>query len=153
MRRFCSILFLLVIIFACTPITEPTFERIANVEVLDVSTKQLRVNADMILMNNNSFALDLSSAEIKVIVDDIELADFVQNFDTSMPAKSEFEMPMEIEMKLERLYDRDPLGALTKGLKILSEKKLDVQFLGKIHVGKGMTKIPVAIDRMETIVF
>lgn len=144
---------LLVFLTACTSITDPTLERIEDVEIIEITTDKLGANLNMILFNSNVFALDLASASIKVVVDDIELADVSQTYDAVMPARSEFKMPMAITMELSRLYKDDPLGAITKGLKIISERQLKVRLLGEIKAGKGRAKITVPIDQEELVQF
>jgi len=154
MKYLNCLLFLSVIsIISCTTITEPTLQKVKNVEIIEVSTKKLEIDAVMVIHNPNSFALDLAEADMKAIVDDIELAHFTQNYDAAMPARSDFDMPIRINLNLTELYKDNPLSAITRGLKILNEKKLSVQFLGDIKVGRGPTKLTVLVDKIELVEF
>jgi len=132
---------------------EPTIEKIEDVDIIEMSKSKLELNAFMILKNENAFALDLAKADLTVYVDEIELAKIDQAFDTEMPAKSDFRMPINIKMDLDKLYKANPIAALGKGMQIMSDRKLEVQFKGSINIGKGVAKISVPIDQKEMVEF
>lgn len=126
---------------------------IENVQIDQLSTSEVSVNVDVILNNGNDFALDLASADLQVLVDDIEVAKLFQTYDTSMPAQSDFPMPLYIKIDLGKLNKNNPIAAVTRGLKIVSERKLEVHLMGTIAVGKGSAKIQVPVDQIQTISF
>ena len=138
---------------ACNSIVEPTLERVEDVDVVHMSKDKLELNAYMILNNPNGFALDLDRADLVAYVDDIELAKIEQTYETSMPEEGEFKMPININMDLKKLYGENPIAAIGKGIQIMSDRKLVVQFKGTIHVGKGVAKVLVPIDQMEEVEF
>ena len=109
--------------------------------------------AVMVLKNPNGFELDLENADLTVYLDDIELAKINQTFETTMPKNGEFNMPININMDLKKLYGDDPIAAIGKSLQIMSDKKLNVLFKGTISVGKGIAKVSVDIDQMEEVKF
>tara|TARA_Y100000385_G_C12918057_1_gene561295 strand:- start:533 stop:919 length:387 start_codon:yes stop_codon:yes gene_type:complete len=128
MKYFSLIILVLFCFTSCDSITNPTFEGVENVVLEEMSTKNLVVKAEMIINNPNPFALDLEEADMYAIVEGIELARINQTFGTEMPANQNFRMPVSIDMDLTKLYADDPLGAISKGLKIMNEKRLDVLF-------------------------
>jgi len=138
---------------SCSSVLEPTVERIEDVDIVEMTKSKLELNAFMVLKNPNGFELDLDNADLKVYVDDIELAQIDQTYETTMPKEGEFNMPININMDLDKLYNDNPLAAIGKGLQIMSDKKLNVQFKGTILVGKGMAKISVPVDQMEEVKF
>lgn len=153
MRYLSALLLLSLLLHACNAITNPTVERIENVNIEELSTKAVRGTAEMVLHNPNSFALDLAGADLVAIVDDVELATITQGYDTSMPANAEFKMPIKLEMDLQKLYDEDPIGALGKGMQIYSKRELTIHFKGEIKIGKGSAKISVPVDQKELVKF
>jgi LEA14-like dessication related protein len=155
MKKFYLFLFfgLLVLFSGCSTIEEPTLSGIADVEILTANQKKIELNANMIFQNPNGFALDLAKAKIVTLVDEIEIAEIDQTYDSSMQANAEFRMPFHIIMDIEKLYKNNSIAALTKGLKIISERKIEVHFKGNIDVGKGRAKISVPIDRKELVNF
>lgn len=149
----CSFFFSMLLFYSCESIKNPTLISIENVIIDELSTSTVSMNVDAILNNENSFALDLASAELQILVDDIEVAKIFQTFDTSMPGRSEFPMPLYIKMDLKQLAKDNPIAAVTQGLKIMSERQLNVQLLGTIRVGKGSAKIEVPIDQVQLVSF
>lgn len=140
---------------SCNNLTleEPTLERIEDVDIKEMNKDRIDMDAHLIINNPNGMALDLASADLDVIVDDIVIANIKQTVDATMPAKAEFKLPVKITMDLAKLYKNNPLGALTKGLKIMSDKKLEVQFKGNIKAGKGVAKLTVDVDQIEIVKF
>lgn len=144
---------LTVIFSSCTSILEPTLERIEDVDLVEMTKSKLELNAFMVLKNPNGFALDLDMADITVFAGDIELAKINQTYETTMPEKGEFNMPININMDLDKLYRENPLQALGKGMEIMSNKKITLDFKGTIMVGKGFAKVSVPIDQQEEVKF
>jgi|GEM_PF-426774 len=142
-------------IISCNNLTlvDPTLERIEDVDIKEMSKERIDMDAHLIINNPNGVALDLASADLDVLVDNVVIANIKQTVDATMPAKSEFKMPVKITMDLAKLYKDNPLAALGKGLQIMSDKKLDVQFKGNIKAGKGVAKLTVEVDQVETVKF
>ena len=143
----------ILIMSSCVSVEEPTLERVDDVEVLTISKSKIEINANMILNNPNGFALDLEKADLKAFLDDVEIANIDQTYETSMPANSEFEMPVYINMDLDKLYNDNPIKAVAKGLEIMSDRTIEVKFQGTIKAGKGMAKVAVNINQLETVSF
>lgn len=138
---------------SCGSIEEPTLSEIKNVKVKEMSTSLVHVEADMILHNPNAFELDLSAADLTTTVDDIAIAEIDQSYDATMPAKADFAMPVTIKMDLNKLYNENPMSAIGKGMQILSDRKLDIRFIGTIKAGKGAMKISIDVDQLEEVRF
>ncbi len=132
---------------------DPTLERIEDVDIKEMSKERIDMNANLIINNPNGVALDLASADLDVLVDNIVIANIKQTVDAKMPGKSEFKLPVKITMDLARLYKENPIAALGKGFQIMSDKKLEVQFKGEIKAGKGVAKLSVAVDQLEIVEF
>ena len=143
------------ILISCNNLTlvDPTIERIEDVDINEISKDRIDMDANIVINNPNAVALDLASANLEVIVDNIIIANIKQTVDATMPAKAEFKMPVKISMDLAKLYKENPLAALGKGLQIMSDKKLEVQIKGTIKAGKGVAKLNVAVDQIELVKF
>ena len=143
------------LLISCNSLTieEPTLERIEDVDIKEMSKEKIDMDAFLVIKNPNGVALDLASADLNVLVDNIVIANIKQTLDATMPAKAEFRMPVKVTMDLAKLYTENPLAALGKGLQIMSDKKLEVQFKGNIKAGKGIAKLTVEVDQMEIVQF
>lgn len=153
MKRLIALFFLVFVLSACTQIKDPSIEGVDNVNIIKMDSKLVDMKADMIIHNPNPFALDLESAKLTASVDDIQIATIDQTYETSMPANSNFEMPVRITMDIEKLYADNPMKALSKGLEIIADRKLEVKFQGTINAGKGIAKVNVSVDQMEIVDF
>ena len=140
---------------SCNNLTleDPTLERIEDVDINEMNKDRIDMDANLIINNPNGVALDLASADLEVLVDNIVIANIKQTLDATMPAKAEFKMPVKITMDLAKLYKSNPLSALSKGLQVMSDKKLEVQFKGNIKAGKGVIKLIVDVDQVEIVKF
>ncbi len=145
--------FIASLLYGCNSIEEPSFVRVGNVQVIKFNKDLLQAEANMVFDNNNDFDLDLSSADLELLVDDIKVADIDQTYDSSMPAQKEFNLPIKVDMQLRNLYGDNPLTSFGKGLQIVADRKLDVRFKGHIKVGKGSAKVKVPVDKVETVSF
>ena len=151
-------LFALVVVTMCIScnnltLEDPTLERIEDVDIKEISRERIDMNANIVIHNPNAVALDLASADLDVLLDNIVIANIKQTFDAIMPAKAEFKLPVNITMDLAKLYKENPLAALSKGLKIMSDKKLEVVFKGNIKAGKGIIKLTVDVNQVELVQF
>ncbi len=153
MRYLSLIIISTLILASCTSITEPTLVDVKNVKVLDMNKDKVDITADMIFNNPNAFALDLAKANIVASIDSVEVSTITQEYDAIMPANEDFPMPVRITMDLKKLYQQDGLMAISKGLKIMSQRRLDVHFKGSIKVGKGGVKVSAPINKVETVKF
>lgn len=138
---------------SCGGFEEPTVDRIEKVDIEELTASRVVGTAEMVLKNPNPFALDLAAADLVAIADGVQLATIKQTYDTEMPANAEFKMPIRLEMDLQKLYENDPLGAISKGIQIVSKRELELNFKGTINVGKGSAKVAVPIDQVELVKF
>lgn len=152
-KAFYFVFVAVVLLSSCNSVLEPTVERIEDVDIVEMTKSKLELNAYMILKNPNGFELDLEKANLTVFIDEVELADIDQTYETTMPKEGEFRMPINIKMDLDKLYGDNPLEAMAKGLQIMSDRKVNVQLKGTINVGKGIAKIAVPVDQEEEIRF
>lgn len=157
MRYTLAVLLIIIIsiLSSCSSLTlkEPTLERIENVEIKEMSKERIDMNANLVINNPNAVSIDLASANLEVLVDKVVIAHIKQTLDATMPAQSDFIMPVNITMDLSELYKSKPLAALSKSLQIMTEKKLQAQLKGNIKAGKGAAKITVEVDQVEIVKF
>ena len=152
--KFCTWFFLITIVAtSCSRIKDPDFRSIESVEIADLSTQRISFDCDLIFYNPNSFALDLDRAEIEILVDSIDIGQVKQTYNSLMPGKDNFNMPVFIDLDISKLYKGDALGAITRGLKIVKSRELEIHLKGNIYVGKGDIKIPVPVNRVTLVEF
>lgn len=138
---------------SCASIEDPSVKSIEDVEILKANKDVVELNAVMVIYNPNPFALDLDQADMVASIEEVEVAQIQQTYESKMPAQAEFRMPIYLNMDIQKIYEDNPLKAIGKGLQIISDRKVEVSLLGNIKAGKGLAKITVPIDRKEWIEF
>ncbi len=153
MIRFACFLILSHLLFACQSVEHPKVLDIDNIKILNASMDQITFKADLVLSNPNAFGLELSSADIDVLLDDVSIGKMTQSLDATMPAKTQFSIPMHIALNLKKLYAENPLDNVGKALQILSKKELNLQFVGEVKAGKGKFKLNIPVEQDKQINF
>lgn len=144
---------LICLLVGCSAPQEPSLHSISNVEIVTLSRDAIEITADMVLTNPNPFSLDLAKADLQAMVDEVVLADIDQTYDAVMPADTLFAMPIAVKMDLKKLYGDNPLAAIGQAMQIMSDRHLDVRFVGTIDAGKGAVKMAIPIDQVEPVKF
>jgi len=155
MNKLNTVLLLIIglLITGCNSVEDPTLLGIQNVEVLDANKEKISLDAELVFNNPNGFSIDIDNAELMAYLDDVEVASFSQKVNATMKAKEEFHMPFHIDIDMNKIYKMDPMFALTKGLKILRDKKVKIRYVGTIYCGHKSLKIPIEVDREEWVNF
>lgn len=153
MRSLLLILTVMMCIAGCQQPVEPSVVSVTNVDIKTVNKERIILSADMVLRNPNAFALKLAEADLKAYVDDVEIATIVQQYDTEMPAASDFNMPIDVQMDLKKLYGDEPIAAIGKALQVMSDRKLNVRFKGNIKAGSESVKLTIPVDQIEEVAF
>lgn len=153
MKYILSVLTLLICLSGCQQPDEPSVRSVTNVDIKTVNKDLINLTADMVIHNPNAFALQLSQADLKAYVDDVEIATIIQQYDTEMPAQSDFNMPIDVKMDLKKLYGDEPIAAIGKALQVMADRKLDVRFKGIIKAGSASVKLTIPVDQVEQVVF
>lgn len=138
---------------SCQSLEEPQIKSVSGVKIKEMSKEKIDLDASLVIHNPNNVALDLSSADLQVLVDDIVLAEIHQTLDAKMPAKEDFELPVNIALDLKKLYEDNPIAAIGKGLQIMSDRKIEIVLRGDIKAGKGIAKLTVPVEQKEWVSF
>ncbi len=140
-------------LLGCDALQKPEVKDIRNIDVLKVTQDEMELTADLIVHNSNPIGLDLASAQLQILIDDIELGTMQQNLDVKMPPNADFSLPIQLKLDLTRLYKGDLLGAIGKGLQMFSKRSIRLRFLGDIKAGKAKVKFKVPVDQTKEIKF
>ncbi|MBS1558459.1 MAG: hypothetical protein JST69_06990 [Bacteroidetes bacterium] len=131
---------LLGVLSGCAPKEPVVFKNINNLSVDLSATGKPLLKADALFFNPNSTKMKLKEVNISVWVDGVPSAEVIQKLDVAIPAKSDFSVPLEVQLMLKET------NLLSTVLGFLGGKKYELLFKGHIRVGvHGLTlKVPVA---------
>jgi LEA14-like dessication related protein len=106
--------------------------------VVDANTDPtLRANA--IFYNPNNMQGKLKNIDVEIFVNGKKAANVKQDYNTKIPAKAEFTVPLQVNLAIKEL------GTIETLLGVLGGKKFEVRYLGSVRLSyKGVPfKVPV----------
>ncbi len=139
----------LLVVQGCQRPTEPEFLDLENVKLKGAKRDgTLVITADARFYNPNGFGLKTTGLDFDAFIDERHVAIVQQTVSTEVPARSEFVLPVEINVPLKKVYE--DLGDLLGGL--LSRKKQEVRLRleGKILVEALGVELVVPFRHEET---
>ena len=133
--------------FNCSVKEKPQFINVDNIKVLESTSKNITLTADAYFLNPNDIGGELKTDEIKVYVNDNEMASVsTKRFD--VPAKKEFSIPLKASIPTDSIFSNKNLGSL---LRSLFSKKIKVQYKGDIVYQVFGFSYRYNVDETETI--
>jgi len=126
------LLTILNLFFNCSVKEKPQFLNVDNIKVVESTSKNITVSADAYFLNPNDIGGELKTDEIKIFVNDNEMAS-VSTKSFNVPAKKEFSIPLQAK-----------IGSLFS-------KKVKVQYKGDIIYKVFGFSYRYNVDETETI--
>lgn len=115
-------------LISCSVNKKPEFIGVENIKVLESTSKYITFTANAKFINPNDIGGELQTDEIKVFVNDNEMAS-VSTEKFEVPAKKEFSIPLKTNVPTDSLFSNKSLGGLIGSL---FSKKVKVQYKGEI---------------------
>ena len=136
-----------VVFMSCSVNEKPQFIGIQNIKVLESTSKYITFTADALFINPNDIRGELQTDEIKVFVNDNELASVsTESFD--VPANTEFSIPLKTNIPTDSLFSNKSIGGLIGSL---FSKKVKVQYKGDIKYKVFGFSHSYSIDQTEDV--
>ncbi|OEJ98767.1 hypothetical protein A8C32_06105 [Flavivirga aquatica] len=147
MKRLIILSTIYITLFSCSINKKPEFINIENIKVLESTSKHITFTANALFINPNDVGGELKTDEIKVYVNNNEMATIsTENF--KVPTKKEFFIPLKANIPIDSIFSDNSLSAL---LGSIFNKKLKVQYKGDIKYKiLGFTHT-YSIDKTENI--
>ncbi|MEL0456828.1 hypothetical protein WJN01_11345 [Flavobacteriaceae bacterium SZ-1-7] len=129
MKNLIILLTISVAFISCTVTEKPQFVGVENIKVLGASSKLITVTADALFINPNDIGGELQTDEIKVFINDNEMAT-VSTETFEVPAKKEFSIPLKTKVPTDSIFSDKSIGGLIGSL---FSEKVKVQYKGDIN--------------------
>ncbi|MEM9885601.1 MAG: LEA type 2 family protein [Bacteroidota bacterium] len=136
---------------ACSKYQNPDFRSIENIKFKTATLAgDVVLVGDMILYNPNTIGVNVDEMALEVFVDDSKVADVVQNVRAKMKAKSDFSLPLEVNIPMKEVFDELKGGLLSN---LLKSQKADVKIEGTVGVSiAGISRsVPFSYEERMTI--
>ncbi len=139
----------LLVVQGCQRPTEPEFRDLENVQLKGAKRDgTLVITADARFHNPNGFGLKATGLQFEAFIDDRHVATVQQTVSTDVPARSEFSLPVEINVPLKKVYE--DLGDLLGGLLSRKMQEVRLRLEGKILVEALGVELVVPFQHEET---
>lgn len=132
---------------SCSVKEKPVFLNVENIKVVESTSKYIAFTADALFLNPNDIGGELKTEEIKVFVNDNEMAT-VSTKSFNVPAKKEFSIPLKANIPTDSIFSNKNLGGL---LGSLFSKQLKVQYKGDIKYKVFGFSYIYNIDKTDTV--
>ena len=129
-------LFTLALLASCS-VQDPEFRSIDNIEVLDANKKTIKVQAEALLYNPNSFSITIQEAQVDVKVNGLDIGKVERDTEQEVSGKSEFSIPFIIQVPVSAISD-NPLAGL---FNLAMGQPIKVEYTGFVKAkALGITK-------------
>jgi hypothetical protein len=132
---------------SCSVKEKPQFIGVENIKVIKSTSKHITFTANAQFINPNDIGGELQTDEIKVFVNDNEMAS-VSTKPFKVPAKKEFSIPLKTNIPTDSLFSNKSLGGLIGSL---FGKTVKVQYKGDIKYSVLGFSYTYNIDKTEDV--
>ncbi|MBP0905187.1 LEA type 2 family protein [Mariniflexile gromovii] len=129
MKRLIILSTILLTLFNCSVNEKPEFLGVENIKILESTPEYIILTADALFENPNIIGGELEVSDIKVYVNNSEMASVSSN-NFEIPAKKEFSIPLTANVPIDSIFGDENLSSLIGSL---LTKKIKVNYKGVIN--------------------
>jgi len=137
--------FVLIGTFSCVPKDEVVFKGVQNINIETNQQNEPILKANALFYNPNKVKMKLKEIYVDVLVNGKPSAQVRQNLKLSIPAESEFSVPVAAQLSLKEL------GLLDTIVNLLGGKKYDIQYTGYVRIAVHGVTIKVPFTYQEQL--
>ncbi|PWH82112.1 hypothetical protein DIS18_12675 [Algibacter marinivivus] len=147
MRKLIILSTICLVFLSCSVNEKPQFIGLENIKVLESTSKHVTFTAEAKFINPNDIGGELQTDEIKVFINDNEMAS-VSTESFKVPAKKEFSVPLKTNVPTDSIFSNKSIGGLIGSL---FSKKVKVQYKGDIKYKVLGFSYTYDIDQTEDV--
>ena len=132
---------------SCSVNEKPQFIGVENIKVLESTSKYVAFTADALFKNPNDIGGELQTDEIKLFVNDNEMAS-VSTESFKVPAKKEFTITLKTKVPTDSVFSNKSIVGLIGSL---FSKKVKVKYIGDITYRALGFSYTYNIDKTEDV--
>ncbi len=137
--------FVLMATFSCVPKEEVVFKGVKNISIETDQQNEPILQAEALFYNPNKVQMKLKEIYVDVLVNGKPSAQVRQNLKLSIPAESDFSVPVAAQLSLKEL------GLLDTIVNLLGGKKYDIQYAGFVRIAVHGVTIKVPFTYQEEL--
>ena len=140
----------LLLFTSCSLTKQPVFVKIDNVKVMHFSSDKLRLKAVAFFENPNNVGGKISTDEMKVIVNGVEVAEVFSD-EFRVPAKNTFQIPLYANILTKDILKGFKTGLLSGVINTVLAKKIMIRIKGNLQYDVYGFKKEFLVDKTEEI--
>ncbi|HRI79642.1 MAG TPA: hypothetical protein PLR06_08905 [Cyclobacteriaceae bacterium] len=138
---------LTVLLAGCVPKEQVVLRSIQINEIGPKPDGSALLKADAVFYNPNTTRMRLKEIDIEIFVDGKKAAEVDQELSSLIKAKSEFTIPLEVQLNLKEI------GLLDTILSFLGGKKHEIQFVGTLKMKVNGFPVKAPVNQKEEFKF
>jgi hypothetical protein len=150
MKKLLYFLTLFLLINSCTVKEKPIFIKVDNVKVVSFAADTIRLKVDAFFKNPNDVGGKISTDNLKVIVNDEEVAEIFSD-EFKVPAKKEFIVPLIAIIPTKKIFESNKNGILGGLLNSVLNNSIKVQIKGNLKYKVFGFSGDYVIDKTENM--
>jgi len=127
----------------------PEMQGVKWLQIPNITKTTSTIKAEVKFHNANFFGLTLKDHNIDVIIADKKIGNISQSASRSIPMRSDFTIPVELEVKRKEILGGS--GFLQNAAKAFLDNDLNIQYKGTVDVEILGIGIPVKVDYTEPL--
>jgi len=147
MKGFFVTAFVLILLGGCVPKEQVVLRSVQIEEIRPMINGNALLKATAVFYNPNNSRMRLKEIDIEIFVDGKKTAQVDQQLSSLIKAKSEFTVPLEVQLNLKEV------GLLDTLLSFLGGKKHEIQFVGTLKMKVNGFPVKAPVNQKEEFKF
>ncbi|WP_339659876.1 hypothetical protein [uncultured Polaribacter sp.] len=150
MKKGLYFLGLFLLMYSCSVKKPPVFLKVDDIKLISYASDTIRLNANAYFENPNDVGGKISTDEIKVIINGVEVAQVLAE-DFKVPARKDFTIPLIVNIPSKNIFANKKdifLGGLINSI---ITNKVKVQFKGNLRYTVFGFQKEFLVDKTEEI--
>lgn len=149
MKKILVVLVTFFLLVSCKFNETPEFVSVSAIEITDYTSEKITLNSDLVFNNPNHLGGVLQANDIKVFVNNIDMGN-INSEDFKIPPQTTFTVPIEFEFSYKDIF-KDPENLLQNVLNAVTEKKIEVKYIGKLTYKLNVFSYDYPLDYSQEI--
>lgn len=147
MKNYSLLIVLSLFWFSCnTEAIEPKFERVQNLNIVELNANKVNITGEAVLYNPNPISIYLDSIELDAYANELKVGHISQTKRSEISKKSEFAIPLSVVFNPSSLVQDNLFSLLESALNAYALEKVELEFKGYASFDvKGIRfKVPIS---------
>lgn len=150
MKKTFYFLSLILLFYNCSVNKQPIFVKVDNVKVISFASDTIKLKADAFFENPNDVGGKISTEDISILVNDIEVAQVFSD-EFKVPSKDKFTIPLTANIPTKNLLNNKKNGILGSLINSFINQKVNVRIKGNLEYVVFGFKREFLVDKTEEI--